>query len=81
MMKRRSLKANARNPALRAIRYFRVLTYEAQKIVMEWAEEEMKAGKQKARECARLEHYHEAEHWRAIAVFAEQIKCLLARSS
>jgi hypothetical protein len=37
------------------------------------------AGKKRARECARLENYHEAEHWRAVSVFAEQIRKWLSR--
>ncbi len=78
-VKGRSLKPNSKNVATRAYRFFETLPSDSKKIVIEWASQESKESKKKARECARLENYHEAEHWRAVSVFTDQLRRLLAR--
>jgi hypothetical protein len=78
-MKARSLKANQKNEAVRAMSFFSTMPHNAKLLVMEWCAQTYSDAKKKARECARLENYRDAEHWRAMAVFSARLKQLLTR--
>jgi hypothetical protein len=78
--KKKTLASESRNPVL-AIGKSRLLALplESKRTLRSLAVELAALGKKKARECSRLENFHDAEHWRALSVFADQIRGLLAR--
>jgi hypothetical protein len=85
--KKKSLRSDFRNPfieAIRAIPFPFDPDYPlVQKVQREWIaavfRHAVKDAQKQERQCSREKKYLQAEHWRDVSVFAEQVKRLLVR--
>jgi hypothetical protein len=72
--KKKSLRSDFRNPVLAVAREVGKLNPLLAAWILTVASKLRIDARKQERQCAREKQYHQAEHWRAVAVFAEQIK-------